>query len=74
MKAMCKKAESNRARIEHEERERKRKEFLDGLSEDERHEFLIKEKERQSKALKMASTIAGIVATLGIDNTYGGMK
>lgn len=73
MKAMCKRAENNRARIEHEERERKRKEFLDSLTEEERQEFLAKEKERQSKAMKLFASVLGVASAMGVENTYGGI-
>lgn len=74
MKCISKKLNSNKSKLESEEQLRKREELLSKMSDEEREEFLQKEKDdrdaRHKRVASMLGNLAGIYSALNIDEKY----
>lgn len=66
MKCNSKKVRAEKSRIANERAAQEREFYLASLSEDERTEFLAKERERQKESLKAVSRLFGFAAL--VDN------
>lgn len=65
MKSMSKSVMREKARLEAERKQKEREAYLSSLSDEEREEFLNKEKESQRKALKTLAEMQALRAMLG---------
>ncbi len=65
MKALSKNVTRRREQLEHEERQRKREEFLASLSDEEREAYLAEEDRKQKEALKKFRTLITMAKSFG---------